>query len=166
MEVYKIISEALVIGLQYIAPGISIAKSQPDFQRLYKESGSIPCFSSSSRYEIEYDGKKLVGSAQRRFSQTAENEMDIVLQHGSILIGPAHLNLTAYLNVNEATASAMHQDMITHTITLQEICKRKITLDEVTDCIRRGFEECWNIEFDDEIFPAQKQPDHAMELIS
>lgn len=166
MEVYRIISEALVAGLQYIAPGISIAKSQPDFQKLYTEPGSIPCFSSSARYEIEYNGKKLVGSAQRRFSQTAENENDIVLQHGSILIGPAHLNLTAYLQVDEAAASAMHRDLLTHTITLQELCRQKITWNELAECVRRGFEESWNIEFDDEELSAQPQTLRTMELIS
>src|SRR5690606_2653286 len=86
MEVYRQISEALTAGLKSLAPDIGIAKSQPDFQKLYREPGSIPCFSSSARYEIEFDGRKVVGSAQRRIGSA-------VLQHGSILIGDAHLAL-------------------------------------------------------------------------
>ncbi|MCM8818367.1 MAG: lipoate--protein ligase family protein [Candidatus Omnitrophica bacterium] len=40
---------------------------------------NIPCFSLSSRHDIVYNGKKIVGSAQRR------NNLSF-LQHGSILI--------------------------------------------------------------------------------
>ena len=40
----------------------------------------VPCFSSTSRFEITAAGRKLVGSAQRRLKSA-------FLQHGSILIG-------------------------------------------------------------------------------
>ena len=43
--------------------------------------------------------RKLVGSAQRRFP---ERGGDVVLQHGSILCGPAHLRLADYLLVADA----------------------------------------------------------------
>lgn len=150
MEVYKLIGEALITGLQLLAPGITLSKSQPDFQKLYKEPGGIPCFSSSARYEIEYNGKKLVGSAQRRFNALNANENDVVLQHGSVLIGAAHLGITDYLNSDGKTISALRHDLQMHTLTLNEICKRKFTFDEAAECIKRGFEEAWNIEFENE----------------
>ncbi len=48
-----------------------------------------PCFASVSQYEICAGGKKLVGSAQRTWS-------DVMLQHGSILLGPAHCRIEDY----------------------------------------------------------------------
>jgi lipoate-protein ligase A len=140
LEVYKIISEALAAGLQAIVPGVEMAKSQPNFQKLYKEAGSIPCFSSSARYEIEYHGKKLVGSAQRRIGST-------VLQHGSILLGDAHLRLTEYLAVDETIRERLRQDMIGHTITLNEIARTEISFELLHSRIREGFEKTWQIRF-------------------
>jgi lipoate-protein ligase A len=150
MEVYKLISEALAEGLRAFVPEIEMAKSQPDFQKLYKEAGSIPCFSSSARYEIEFDGRKLVGSAQRRIGST-------VLQHGSVLIGPAHLDLAEYLAVDNATRADIRADMLRHTVTLREVTGRDVTFEEVRDALRSGFEKCWGLRF---------SPDHGNDYIS
>jgi lipoate-protein ligase A len=138
MDVYRRISEALTAGLQLLVPDIDIAKSQPNFQKLYREAGSIPCFSSSARYEIEFGGKKLVGSAQRRIGST-------VLQHGSILIGEAHLALADYLAVSEDVRAQLRQDMRSHTVTLQQIMGRPVHRDEVRDALIEGFTRSWGI---------------------
>lgn len=139
MEVYRQISEALTAGLQLLVPEIDIAKTQPNFQKLYREAGSIPCFSSSARYEIEFGGKKLVGSAQRRIGST-------VLQHGSILIGEAHLALADFLAVSDEAREQLRQDMRSHTITLQEILGRPVHRDEVRDALIQGFSRSWGVE--------------------
>jgi lipoyl(octanoyl) transferase len=138
MEVYKEISEALTAGLRTLAPDIAIAKSQPDFQKLYKEPGSIPCFSSSARYEIEFDSRKVVGSAQRRIGSA-------VLQHGSILIGGAHLALADFLAVDDEVREQLRQDMLRHTITLNEIAGRPLDATDVAKAVIGGFVESWGI---------------------
>ena len=139
MDVYRRISEALTLGLRKLVPEIGIAKSQPDFQKLYKEPGSIPCFSSSARYEIEYDGRKVVGSAQRRIGST-------VLQHGSILIGEAHLALADFLAVEEEVREQLRLDMQRHTVTLSEIAGRCVGTAEVAAAVRKGFAEAWKLD--------------------
>jgi lipoyl(octanoyl) transferase len=136
MEVYRHISEALAEGLRMLVPGIEMAKSQPDFQKLYREPGSIPCFSSSARYEIEYEGRKLVGSAQRRFGGA-------VLQHGSILIGAAHLELSSMLALPDEQRAMIRQDMERHTVTLNEILGREARAEEVAECLAQGFQTAW-----------------------
>jgi len=50
------------------------------------------CFASTARHEIELDGRKLVGSAQRRTHAA-------LLQQGSVLLGDGHLRLADYLAV-------------------------------------------------------------------
>jgi len=51
------------------------------------------CFASTARHEIELDGRKLVGSAQRRTHAA-------LLQQGSVLLGDGHLRLADYLAVD------------------------------------------------------------------
>ncbi|MEK9136365.1 MAG: lipoate--protein ligase family protein, partial [Bacteroidota bacterium] len=84
LQVYNEISTALVEGLRQFGVDVSLQRSQLNFVETYKSPSSIPCFSSSARYEIEWKGKKLVGSAQRRYTG---NGGEVVLQHGSILCG-------------------------------------------------------------------------------
>jgi lipoyl(octanoyl) transferase len=138
LEIYKLISEALVAGLNLLVPGVEMAKTQPDFQKLYKEPGSIPCFSSSARYEIEFEGRKLVGSAQRRIGNA-------VLQHGSLLLGDAHLRLSDYLALDENSRRDIRSDMERHTISLRRIAGREATFEEMAECLRRGFEQSWGL---------------------
>jgi lipoate-protein ligase A len=150
LETYNEISRALVRGLKLLGAEVELTKSQPNFQKLYREPSSIPCFSSSARYEIEYKGRKLVGSAQRRFD-------DVVLQHGSVLTGDFHQRLVEFINPQIYNRSAqgnsplkveeIKKDLSNHTITLSDILQREITFDELADCIRRGFELEWNVEF-------------------
>jgi lipoate-protein ligase A len=53
-----------------------------------------PCFASTARHEIVLEGRKLVGSAQRRTARA-------LLQQGSLLLGPGHERLADYLAVAE-----------------------------------------------------------------
>ena len=52
------------------------------------------CFASAAGTELELDGKKVVGSAQRLMDSA-------ILQHGSILLTSEHLLMPAYLNLDE-----------------------------------------------------------------
>ena len=143
LAVYNDISAALVRGLELYGVSVALQKSQPDFAEEYRNPSSIPCFSSSARYEIEFEGKKLVGSAQRRF---AGEIGDVVLQHGSILCGPAHARLADYLNVSDpAVLERIRKTLREKTTDLAAITGESVDLKRLSDCIRRGFEEAWGI---------------------
>ncbi|MBI4536048.1 MAG: lipoate--protein ligase family protein, partial [Ignavibacteriae bacterium] len=94
LEIYNMISKALVNGLSLFGIEATLQRLQPNFAETYKHPSSIPCFTASARYEIELNGRKLVGSAQRRYRN---DEREVVLQHGSILTGPAHRRLADLL---------------------------------------------------------------------
>jgi lipoate-protein ligase A len=143
LQVYNAISEALVRGLEMFGVRTELQKSQPDFVEHYRHASSIPCFTASARYEIEWEGRKLVGSAQRRF---AEDEHDVVLQHGSILCGSAHQRLTDYLQIDDADVlSRVQAEMRDKTVTLADIVGGPVDRRHLASCIRRGFEEAWGI---------------------
>ena len=67
IQVYNAIGVALLRGLRNYGVVASLEKSQPNFPSLYRQASSVPCFSSSARYEIAFQGRKMVGSAQRRY---------------------------------------------------------------------------------------------------
>lgn len=143
LEVYNQISRALVAGLALFGVEATLQKSQPDFRTEYRKAASIPCFASSARYEIEWGGRKLVGSAQRRISGPAG---DVVLQHGSILCGPAHRRLPEFLALDDPAAVAeLHAVLGTRTTDLADILGQEIDLPALADCLRRGFEQEWNV---------------------
>ena len=120
LEVYNKISTVLVKALKL--SGITNAELEsgkaPDFKELYKEKISSVCFSSTSTYEVVVNGKKLVGSAQKRLK-------DSVLQHGSILFGKKHLDLIDYLNVAEKRKPRLKKMTVNKTITIEDVSENK-----------------------------------------
>lgn len=137
-ETYHRISEALVDGLRELGIPAEMAPVHADFKTLYKQPSSAACFSSSAKHEIQVNGKKLVGSAQRRFAGA-------VLQHGSILVGAYHRRLTDFLNLNETDKKLMAGILKEKTIEIEQI--RKISLDELKFVLKKSFEERFKIDF-------------------
>jgi lipoyl(octanoyl) transferase len=137
-ETYHQISHALVKGLQVLEIPAEMTPVQADFRTLYKQPSSAACFSSSAKYEIQVNGKKLVGSAQRRFAGA-------VLQHGSILIGSYHRRLTEFLRLNEDEKKQMVKILEEKTIEIERF--RAITADELKFELKKAFEEKFGIEF-------------------
>lgn len=146
-QVYNEISLALVEGLREFGVEAALMRSQPNFAQLYKSPRSVPCFSSSARYEIEWNGRKFVGSAQRRYSS---NSGDVVLQHGSILCGGAHRRLAEYLVLpDQVVRDSVQQDLHERTTDLHRIYGQPVDLEKLSACIKGGFERSWHIAFTD-----------------
>jgi lipoate-protein ligase A len=137
---YNLISSALADGLQRLGAKLDLAQSSPDFQRLFRDPSTIPCFSTSATCEIEWRGRKLVGSAQHRYG-------DVLLQHGSILTGDFHKRIVEYLNVPDDLKRKTLADLDSHTTTLTEILGRKVELAEVRTAVELGFESILGADF-------------------
>ncbi len=147
LSVYQRISEALVCGLQSLGVRVSLEKSQPHFPSLYRTPSSVACFASAARYEITVSGRKLVGSAQRLFARPGGDE--VVLQHGSILLGDDHLRIVDYMrNLAEPERERMRIELREKTIDLSAALGRRIEAEEVVDALRAGFEKSWAIRFE------------------
>ncbi len=144
LAVYNEISRALVLGLRILGADVALEKAQPHFPSLYQSSSSAACFSSSARYEIQIGGRKLVGSAQRRFA--GSDGIDVVLQHGSLLLGGDHKRLVQFLRLeNESLRAQLASDMEQKTIDLSTALGRVVPFEEVADALRTGFEQAWGI---------------------
>ena len=109
---------------------------------------SMPCFLSSSRYEVTVGGRKLVGSAQRRFStQAGQHVTHSFLQHGSILTGKGRCDLAELLPDDSSTGQLGNglSEKSTH---LQAVLGRKVSIEEMASAIKRGFEQSFDCRLD------------------
>ncbi len=143
-EVYFKISAALIRGLEIYNP--LFAKSelenyQPNFPQLLQEPSGVLCFASTARNEVKFNGKKLIGSAQRKLN-------NIILQHGSILCGTLHRNLPEYLNTDDRIKEQLRLDLTKRTTELETILVEKIDYARLKTCLMIGFELEWQIRFE------------------
>lgn len=149
LDFYRRISEAIAHGLRYLGVDAQFAPGE----KLYHESKPLrlSCFASAARNEIVAHGKKLVGSAQRRFRTGT-------LQHGSILLKEGHERLIDFLAGEKAGVEAERVRLHDHTTTLAQICKREVAFEEMQRALKRGFEEMLEIVLEDaEVLPAEAE---------
>ena len=127
---YEAISSALVSALRSIGVDAGFSKSAAKWAGKRSEA----CFSASARYEVTVGGRKLVGSAQRRFK-------DGFLQHGSILISiDADLTEAVF---GEAAASRM----LSAVASLSEF--GGVGREELAAAVARSFASCLGVSLDE-----------------
>ena len=143
-DLYREINLALKKGLINYSSKlakIELEDEQPHFPSFYKENKSNLCFAVSAKNELKFEGKKLVGSAQRKMNNS-------VLQHGSILCGDFHKNIVDYLFLNNEEVEQMRKEINNITTDLHSILNSEINYDLLTEAIRTGFEDHFNFKFD------------------
>jgi len=119
-RVYQSVHRALGEALSETGAQISFSLGEK------RTPGHNPlCFASSAGSELEYAGKKALGSAQRLLGKT-------ILQHGSIILGPHHLLMPEYFNLGQLERQK-----------LQKLLKEKSTYLEIGDSavLRRAIAE-------------------------
>jgi len=144
-DLYHDINLALLGGLKIYDSRLSEAcleNNQPDFRELYKENIGSICFAASARSEIKYKGKKLIGSAQRKFNNA-------ILQHGSILCGSFHKNIVDYLNLSPVKKAEIKEDISNKTTDLKNILNEEINFDRLSFSLLKGFEIYFNTKFEE-----------------
>ena len=152
-KIYYHINIALKKGLELYNPKLSkieIESNQVHFSEFYKEDKSAICFAISAKNELKFDGKKLVGSAQRKLG-------NCILQHGSILCGPNHLRIIDYLNLPGDKAKKIEKEIENTTTDLQSILNEEIDYIELEKAMIDGFKTYFNLEFEKFIDDGQEK---------
>jgi len=142
-DIYCQLNLALLKGLKIYDNRLSsfeLENHQPDFAEIYKQENNAVCFAVSAKSELKYSGKKIVGSAQRKFEK-------VVLQHGSILCGPFHKKITNYLNLKDEKKEKIEKEIECNTTELGNILNEKIDYSRLTLSLCKGFEEHYNMTF-------------------
>ena len=142
-DIYRQLNLAILKGLKIYDSRLSsfeLENHQPNFAEIYKQEDNAVCFAVSAKSEIKFSGKKVVGSAQRKFEK-------VVLQHGSILCGPFHKRITHYLNLRDEKKEEIEKEIDENTIELSKILNERIDYSRLALSICKGFEEHYNITF-------------------
>ena len=119
---YEIISSALIKGFKKLGIEVSFGVKKPDVRYNY-------CMLLSTGADLNYQNKKIVGSAQYRAK-------GYILQHGSILYS---INKTHIKNI-------FNEDLGEKLITINEILT-EIKNKDLISALKKGFEEKFNVKF-------------------
>jgi len=118
------IAQGLLGGLARLGVHADIYTPMHDSTLLREKSPF--CAASLSWYEIAVSGKKLIGSAQKRW-------VNHFLQHGSLPLEQSSFEESLY-NIRS--------------ITLPDLLNRRPSLAEITDALQIGFESAWSIKLE------------------
>jgi lipoate-protein ligase A len=146
-DLYLEINLALKKGLIFFnseLEKIELERKQPNFPGYYKNNKSHLCFAVSAKNELKFEGKKLVGSAQRKLHNS-------ILQHGSILCGDFHKNIIDFLSLNDEETLLMREEIKNTTTDLRSILNYEIDYDLLAESIKTGFEEHFKIKFENSL---------------
>ena len=130
---YRMIGEGLIAGLRRLGVDAALARVDRGSVRPRSARATPPCFVSAARSEVVVNGRKLVGSAQRQMG-------DMLLQHGSVLMGPAHLRIVEMMRVDPDVRRRMREELRSSTICLEEL-RPGVKFEKISTSLRDGFEE-------------------------
>lgn len=120
LDTYRWIGQGLRAGLRALGAPVEMVPVQPS------DPAAMPafCFARTGSFELEVEGRKLVGSAQRR-------QGTAFLQHGSIMLGaePARLR----------RVFPGERDPLLGMTTLEAVLGRRPSFDEAARALADGF---------------------------
>ena len=141
LESYQKIGMALLNTLEEI--GISAKMENSLIRTSEQKNWTNPCFSSSSKYEINYKQKKIIGSAQIR-------KYNVLLQHGSILLNHNQELMSEFIPVNNDSERKTLQRLLNQkTIAINQILESSISFYEFVRILKKNFEKEFVINFSD-----------------
>jgi lipoate-protein ligase A len=122
---YREISEALVTGFKKLDINLVF----PENKKVYTQNNF--CMAISTGADLNYQGKKLIGSAQFR-------KQNYILQHGSILIDINNEMLEKIFN---------SKDAMKNLVTVKDINPVLADVRVISDAVVSGFEQLFNAKF-------------------
>lgn len=132
------ISGIFRLALRRIGVLAELAAPRPAAIRPVAADGpAAPCFAAPTRSELLVDGRKILGSAQRRLCGS-------FLQHGSLLLGDDHLELADLLRIPVGQAAAWRDRLRADTTTVTRAAGRRVPLRELMEALAGAIEE-WGL---------------------
>lgn len=137
-QTYAEISKALMQGLSNL--GIKADFEKASLSAEHQRQIANPCFSSSSRYEISVDAKKMIGSAQLRTKQA-------LLQHGSILWKKNQKEYAEFIAGYNQTQKQKMAGILDKKTTCINAYYNKVAFEDLVKAFLDGFKKAWNDDF-------------------
>jgi len=134
IDSYRLVSEALMQGLKLMGLRPCLADAPPNsYLKL-----NLPCFSYPARNEVEVNGKKIVGSAQKRAGSR-------FIQHGSIPLDEDE----GLLN---SVSSLKGEESLSRMTTLSRALGKAVSFDWAVEHFISGFSEFFGVKLRSKIF--------------
>ena len=124
-ELYMLIHQLLFVVLTKMGYNVNLHAENEKTNYLKNGNATFICFNRSAYTEIKYNGKKLVGSAQKIFS-------DSILQHGSILIDKTQNKIVEYFGNNADIQKENLEYLTEHATSLNQISDKKIDIEKLS----------------------------------
>lgn len=134
-ESYKVICYGIIKGLEKVGVKAEFFKVADGANSKDYAAKSDFCFANHSKYDVVFDAKKLVGSAQRR-------KNGLILQHGSII-----------LDIDEQRNRyllAKGINCFQEAVSLKNILGWRLDFEQATQILVEGFRLALGIDFKDE----------------
>jgi lipoyl(octanoyl) transferase len=149
-ELYRVISEGITRGLRDLGLPAVYSRRQASGRADDGAPKPVSCFSSTVRWEITLDGRKLVGSAQRI-------TVDGFLQHGSILMGGGHARLMDFLAGAEGRPESEKKAHGLNAVSIEEYSGRRIPAEKVAASLKAAMEHSFGARFAEGALTAEEK---------
>jgi lipoate-protein ligase A len=131
---YRLIHERIAAALQRFTPTpLVLTPAGITFRHIAPRTLAAACFNSAARWELTAAGRKLVGSAQRIVE-------GVLLQHGSILLGNAHVLLAELLRFpSETEREHFRRELERRSVSLEQLAATEVGYDAVVAALWETF---------------------------
>ena len=147
----RIIGQCLVAGLKLFGVEATLVRTGGRSVRPRWMGVTLPCFSSTTRWEVKCRDRKLIGSAQRRAD-------GVILQHGSLLIGPSHLELLDLLVSVPVSLKEEWREQLEQSSTCLEDCLgRPVDIEALASCLIEGFRRQLSVEMESDFLTLEEE---------
>jgi lipoate-protein ligase A len=135
---YRALSFGLLRGLAMLGlEAVQATKEEVQAKTRQKRGGPV-CFDTPSRYEITWQGKKLIGSAQLRRKK-------IVLQHGTLPLYGDLNRIIAALALSDEERAIQADLLPQRATTLETALGKTLSLEDVVPALAEGFAQQLNL---------------------
>ena len=122
-------------GLTYLGVETSIGKSADGSYKGYED-----CFQATTQADLQYQGKKIIGSAQLRRRHG-------VMQHGSIMLSQPQEKMAELLGNRAESAPDEDNSAAQRHFNLCDILKSEVDRTSIEEAIGKGFTRAFDCRF-------------------
>ena len=133
-QAYKEICDALIYGLRELGVAASLGRSNSAYKD-YED-----CFQATTQADLQFEGKKIVGSAQLRRRHG-------VLQHGSIMIDQSQTKLSEIFGLAENESADTAPEKVDRHCNLIDVLTGGYDRTTLEEAIGRGFTRKFDCHF-------------------
>lgn len=148
---YRFFTQGLLAGLKLLGIEAQMTMPKAAYGQTKRRSASAACFDAPSHYEVTYNGRKLIGSAQVR-------KAGVILQHGSILLDFNPQQVVSVLNLPSIQAKERLAGMLSERASsLSGVVGRQINWEQVCQAMQTSFGPALGVELTAaELSPAEQ----------